>query len=355
MSHRISFAIPYMNEEATLAPLYDGIATAIEGCVELRHGESLDDAFEVVFVDDGSTDNSTREVERLVGLHRNVTLIQLRGNFGKSAALAAAFSQVRGGVVFTMDADLQDDPKEIPRFLAELDKGYDLVSGYKKKRNDPITKVLPSRVFNALVRRVTGIKLHDVNCGFKAYRRSVIDNVQLYGELHRFVPVLAHWRRFRIGEIAVHHHPRLHGVSKFGGGRFFRGLMDLFTVYFLLKYERRPAHFFGALGASATAAGVGICGYMAIIWLMGSSIGHRPLLTLGVLLIMVGVQFLVMGLLAELLIYLTSGGRPPYVIRRVVDHQSERGDPPLSRRAEATPTPELPSASSAPTSSDGKN
>ncbi|MCA9630560.1 MAG: glycosyltransferase family 2 protein [Myxococcales bacterium] len=332
MTPRISFAIPFMNEEATLAELYEGITQSLEACLDLTPGETLSEAFEIVFVDDGSTDGSVKQVEQLIEKHSNVTLIQLRGNFGKSAALAAAFSRVRGDVVFTMDADLQDDPKEIPRFLEELDKGFDLVSGYKKKRNDPITKVLPSRVFNAMVRRVTGITLHDVNCGFKAYRRSVIDNVQLYGELHRFVPVLAHWRRFRIGEIAVLHHPRMHGVSKFGGGRFFRGLMDLFTVYFLLKYERRPAHFFGALGTLSTIAGVGICGYLAVIWIMGASIGHRPLLTLGVLLTVVGVQFLVMGLLAELLIYLTSQGRPPYVIRRVVDHESEVGDPPLSRR-----------------------
>lgn len=336
MSPRISFAIPFMNEEATLAKLYEGISATLSECMPPEPGESVSSVFEVVFVDDGSTDASVKAVEQLIAEHDNIKLIQLRGNFGKSAALAAAFSQVQGEIVFTLDADLQDDPKEIPRFLAELDKGYDLVSGYKKKRNDPITKVLPSRVFNAMVRSVTGITLHDVNCGFKAYRRSVIDNVQLYGELHRFVPVLAHWRRFRIGEIAVHHHPRMHGVSKFGGGRFFRGLMDLFTVYFLLKYERRPAHFFGALGATSTLAGFGICAYLVVIWLFGASIGQRPLLNLGVLLIVVGVQFLVMGLLAELLIYLTSQGRPPYVIRRILTHEEEVGDPPLSRQKKAS-------------------
>src|SRR6185503_20884029 len=205
-------------------------------------------------------------------------LLQLQGNFGKSAALAAGFTEARGDVVFTLDADLQDDPKEIPRFLAKLDEGFDLVSGYKEKRNDPITKVLPSRVFNAMVRRLTGVRLHDVNCGFKAYRAVVLKNLRLYGEMHRFVPVLAHWKRFKIAEIVVEHHARKFGVSKFGGGRFFRGLMDLLTVFFLLKYERRPAHFFGGFGAAILLTGTGLLTYLSVLWVMGERIGGRPLL-----------------------------------------------------------------------------
>src|SRR3954466_905812 len=199
---KLSFVIPFMNEEATLEELYDRISEAV--APTLAAGER----FEVIFIDDGSTDGSVAVAERLVAAHSQVRLLELQGNFGKSAALAAGFERARGSIVFTLDADLQDDPKEIPRFLAKLEEGYDLVSGYKEKRNDPITKVLAWRVFNWLVPTATGVKLHDVNCGFKAYRDVVLANVRLYGELHRFVPVLAHWKRFRIGEIAVLHHAR---------------------------------------------------------------------------------------------------------------------------------------------------
>lgn len=297
-----------MDEEKTLRVLYERISEAV-GPI-LADG----DEFEVVFIDDGSVDGSVTEVERLVSEHSNVRLVELQGNFGKSAALAAGFGLARGRVVFTLDADLQDDPKEIPRFLEKLDEGFDLVSGFKQKRNDPFTKVVPSRVFNWMVRRATGIRLRDVNCGFKAYRRVVLQNVRLYGDLHRFVPVLAHWKRFRVGEIVVEHHARVHGVSKFGGGRFFRGLMDLLTVVFLMKYERRPAHFFGGIGTLALLSGLGICVYLAVLKAMGESIGHRPLLNLGVLLVVVGVQILATGLIAELMVHT----RPdkPFVIRK---------------------------------------
>lgn len=320
-----------MNEEKTLAELRERIDSAVTPC--LLDGER----YEIVFVDDGSSDDSVRVIEELLLEHPNLKLIQLRGNFGKSAALAAGFDEARGDIVFTLDADLQDDPKEIPRFLSALEAGNDLVSGYKQKRHDPFMKVFPSRVFNAMVRRLTGIKLHDVNCGFKAYSRAVIDNVQLYGELHRFVPVLAHWRRFKIGELVVEHHPRVHGVSKFGSGRFLRGLLDLLTVFFLLRYERRPAHFFGVLGGLSSLLGFGVCVYLVVLWFQGEAIGQRPLLTLGVLLIVVGVQFLATGLLAELLIYKTSQ-LPPYVVRRVItsgqpDSLAETATEPLAREA----------------------
>jgi glycosyltransferase involved in cell wall biosynthesis len=310
---KLSFVIPFMNEEATLEELYSRIADAVSPT--LAPAES----FEVIFIDDGSTDNSVAVAERLVKAHAQVSLLELQGNFGKSAALAAGFTRARGRIVFTLDADLQDDPKEIPRFLAKLDEGFDLVSGYKQKRNDPISKVLPSRIFNWLVRTVTGVKLHDVNCGFKAYRDTVLQNVRLYGELHRFVPVLAHWKRFRIGEIPVEHHARRFGHSKFGGGRFFRGLMDLLTVVFLLRYGRRPAHFFGAVGSLTLAVGVILFGYLSVIWLEGQSIGHRPLLILAVLLIVVGVQILATGLIAELIVHLART-ELPYVLKREAEH-----------------------------------
>jgi glycosyltransferase involved in cell wall biosynthesis len=313
MQPRLSFVIPFMDEEATLRELADRIDQAARGC--LRPGES----YELVLIDDGSRDGSVKVAEQLVAERAEVKLLELQGNFGKSAALAAGFTEARGEVVFTLDADLQDDPKEIPHFLTKLDEGYDLVSGYKEKRHDPISKVLPSRVFNAMVRSLTGVRLHDVNCGFKAYRAVVLQNLRLYGEMHRFVPVLAHWKRFKIGEIVVEHHSRKHGVSKFGGGRFFRGLMDLLTVFFLLKYERRPAHFFGGVGAIILLAGFAVLSYLSVLWTMGEPIGRRPLLILGVLCVVVGVQILATGLIAELIVHL-GAAQAPYVIRRRVEH-----------------------------------
>lgn len=316
MAVAFSFVIPFLNEEHTLRELVGRISAAATPL--LGAGET----FEILFIDDGSRDGSVREVERLVAEGTPVTLLQLQGNFGKSAALACGFSRAQGQVVFTLDADLQDDPKEIPRFLEKLSEGFDLVSGYKRTRHDPITKVLPSRVFNWMVRTLTGVNLHDVNCGFKAYHRDVLQNVQVYGDMHRLIPVLATWRRFRVGEIEVEHHPRAHGVSKFGGGRFFRGMMDLLTVYFLLRYDRRPAHFFGALGALLTALGVLINTYLTVLWFQGESIGSRPLLILGVLLIVTGTQFVASGLLAELLVHMSAEQRRPYVLKRVLSATS---------------------------------
>ncbi|MBM4022306.1 MAG: glycosyltransferase family 2 protein [Planctomycetes bacterium] len=315
----ISFVIPFVDEEPTLAELFDRIAAATR---------PLGRPFEVIFVDDGSCDGGAARSAALAAAHPGeVRLIELRGNFGKSAALAAGFDHARGEVVFTLDADLQDDPKEVPRFLEALAGGLDVVSGHKRSRHDPWHKVLPSRVFNWLVRRLTGVPLHDVNCGFKCYRSEVLHDVRVYGELHRFIPVLAAWNRFRVGEIDVEHHPRRHGVSKFGARRFFRGLMDLLTVTFLLKYDRKPLHFFGWLGCLAFLAGLCICGYLTAVWCGGASIGQRPLLTLGVLLILVGVQILATGLLAELLVHVGGDAAPPYRVRRTVGFEppAERG------------------------------
>jgi glycosyltransferase involved in cell wall biosynthesis len=332
MKTRLSFVVPFMNEQDTLRELTDRISEAAAAC--LLPGQS----FELIFVDDGSTDGSVQVVEQLMQEKPYLQLLELQGNFGKSAALAAGFGVASGEVVFTLDADLQDDPKEIPRFLQKIDEGYDLVSGYKAKRHDPITKVLPSRVFNGMVRRLTGIKLHDVNCGFKAYRAVVLKNLRLYGEMHRFVPVLAHWKRFKIAEIVVEHHARKFGYSKFGGGRFFRGLMDLLTVFFLLKYERRPAHFFGAVGAFILMSGIGVCGYLTLLKILGNDIGHRPLLMLGVLLVVVGVQILATGLIAELIVHL-GAAQAPYVLRRTL--RSVRGADVQRPAAPESVSPEL--------------
>jgi glycosyltransferase involved in cell wall biosynthesis len=306
-----SFIIPFLNEEQTLVDLFDAIAKTTRPILPENR------SFEVLFIDDGSTDNSVANIESLVADNPEAKLIQLRGHFGKSAALAAGADHAQGDVVFTLDADLQDDPKEIPRFLQELERGFDVVSGYKKTRHDPWTKVVSSRIFNWLVRQITGVKLHDVNCGFKAYRAEVFQNIRLYGELHRFVPVLAKWNRFRISEIEIEHHQRRFGKSKFGFSRTYHGLTDLLTVFFLLKYDRKPSHFFAMFGGPLAFMGGIICFYLMAIKIAGEAIGHRPLLILGVLLMVIGVQVLATGVLAELIVHL-SGVNPPYLIRRIV-------------------------------------
>ncbi len=316
MAPAISFVIPFFDEEPTLVELFDRIAAATRPT-----GRS----FEVIFVDDGSRDDGAARVAELAARHPGeVKLVELRGNFGKSAALAAGFDRAAGDFVFTLDADLQDDPKEIPRFLEALDGGLDVVSGYKRTRHDPWHKVLPSRAFNWLVRRLTGVPLHDINCGFKCYRAEVLGDVRVYGELHRLIPALAAMNRFRVGEIVVEHHPRRHGVSKYGAGRFFRGFMDLLTVSFLSKYDRKPLHFFGWIGAALFLAGLVICGYLTGLWFSGARIGQRPLLTLGVLLIVIGVQVLATGLLAELIVHVAGDARP-YRIRRTLGCDADDG------------------------------
>jgi glycosyltransferase involved in cell wall biosynthesis len=311
----ISFVIPFLDEAPTLAELCARIAAAMR---------PLGEPFEVILVDDGSRDaGGARAAELAAAAPGEVKLIELRGNFGKSAALAAGFEHASGEVVFTLDADLQDDPKEIPRFLEAIRGGLDVVSGYKQTRHDPWHKVLASRVFNWLVRQMTGVPLHDINCGFKCYRAEVLREVRVYGELHRFIPALAAWNRYSVGEIAVEHHPRRQGVSKYGGRRFFRGLMDLLTVTFLLNYDRKPLHFFGWLGGLSFLAGLVICGYLSVVWFGGQSIGGRPLLTLAVLLVVIGVQILATGLLAELIVHVTGDTRP-YRIRRTVGFAGRR-------------------------------
>src|SRR5581483_5361964 len=238
----ISFVIPVMNEQQSIAILFEKLSAQLD---------SLGQSYEVIFVDDGSTDNTFKELTKLHNEYpETVRAIRFRRNFGKTPALVAGFSRCRGEVIFTMDGDLQDDPQEIPNFLAKLDEGYDLVSGWKYPRLDPITKTFPSRIFNKLVSTLTGVHLHDINNGFKAYRREVIEDThfKLYGEFHRFVPVMAQWRGFRVTEIKVRHHPRQFGVSKFGVRRFARGLIDLLNVLFLISFLRTPLRLFGPLG-----------------------------------------------------------------------------------------------------------
>lgn len=304
----ISFVIPLHNEQDTLATLYDGIAAQMEG------------DFEVIFIDDGSTDASYERLLALKEKHpETVRLIQFRRNFGKSAGLSAGFAAVRGEVVFTMDADLQDDPTEIPNFLAKLDEGWDLVSGWKRKRHDPWHKTLPSRLFNAAVSRSNGLHLHDYNCGFKAYRRAVIDELNLYGEMYRFIPAFAHSMGFRVCEIPVQHHPRRHGVSKFGMERLYRGLFDAMTVILITKYFKKPLHFFGGLGALVGGGGFAILLYLSALWSLGTPIEGRPLFFAGILGVLAGVHLLSIGLIGELFISYMGKRKPFYFIAETHD------------------------------------
>ena len=288
----LSVVVPVYNEERSVELLYDEIAAALD---------PLDHEWEAVFVDDGSTDGSFAALTRLHSRAANVRVVRLRRNFGKAAALAAGFAQACGDVIATLDADGQDDPAELPRLLAKLDEGYDLVSGWKVRRRDPWRRRLVSRVFNAVTGWISGVHLHDMNCGFKAYRAEVVRGLPLYGELHRFIPVLAHERGYRVTELAVNHRPREHGRSRYGIERYLRGFFDLITVTFMGRYRHRPLHLFGGLGLALGGIGFLICVYLTVLWFAGNAIGHRPLLTLGVLLVVVGMQFLSLGLIGEMI------------------------------------------------------
>lgn len=288
----ISVVVPVHDEDRSVELLYDELASALD---------PLDRPWEAVFVDDGSTDGSFAALTRLHDRAANVRVVRLRRNFGKSAALAAGFRHAEGAVVVTIDADLQDDPAEIPRLLAKLDEGFDLVSGWKAQRRDPWSRRLVSKIFNSVVGRASGLKLHDMNCGLKAYRAEVVRSLRIYGELHRFLPVLAHDRGFRVAELPVNHRPREHGRSRYGVERYMRGFLDFLTVSFMGRYRHRPLHLFGGLGLVFSAVGTAVLVYLTILKLTGAAIGHRPLLTLGVLLVVVGFQFFSLGLLSELI------------------------------------------------------
>ena len=287
----ISVVVPVHDEERSVALLHDELGSALD---------PLGEPWEVVFVDDGSTDGTFGALTRLHAAHDGVCVVRLRRNFGKAAALQAGFEAAQGEIVVTIDGDLQDDPAEIPRLLAKLEEGFDLVSGWKTKRRDPLSRRIPSRIFNAVTGRLSGLRLHDLNCGLKAYRAEVVRGLRIYGELHRFIPVLAHYRGFRVAELPVNHRPREHGRSRYGVERYVRGFLDLLTVTFMGRYRHRPLHLFGGLGLLLGAAGTLLLGYLTVLKLTGEAIGHRPLLTLGVLLVVVGVQLVSLGLVSEL-------------------------------------------------------
>jgi len=287
----ISVVVPVHDEERSVALLYEELQAALE-----PSGES----WEAIFVDDGSLDGSFAALTRLHARTANVRVVRLRRNFGKSAALSAGFAQAQGETVVTIDADLQDDPSEIPRLLTKLEEGFDLVSGWKARRRDPWRRRVVSRIFNAVTSRVSGLRLHDMNCGLKAYRTEVVRGLPLYGELHRFIPVLAYYRGFRVAELPVNHRPRTHGRSRYGLERYLRGFLDLLTVTFMGRYRHRPLHLFGGLGFVLGLLGTVILVYLTALKATGEAIGQRPLLTLGVLLVVVGLQFFSLGLLSEM-------------------------------------------------------
>jgi glycosyltransferase involved in cell wall biosynthesis len=291
----LSVVVPAKDEEESLPILVQGIVDTCAGA-----GLPLN---EIVLVDDGSRDGTWAAMTRLAETSPVVRAIRLRRNFGKATALSAGIASATGTVVITMDADLQDDPKEIPRFVELIRSGNDVVSGWKEKRNDPLSKTLPSRLFNWVTARTSGVPLHDFNCGFKAYRREVFDTVELYGELHRYVPVLAHALGYRVAELSVLHHARRFGVSKYGVARFLRGFLDLLTVMMITRYAYRPGHLFGGFGTVFFILGGGILAYLSALKLVtGASIGERPLLLFGVMVVIIGIQLLLFGLLAELVI-----------------------------------------------------
>ncbi len=302
---KISLVIPLYNEEESVVPLSHEIRKALS---------KINVDYEVILIDDGSTDLSLQKLKEISRTDNRFKYISFRKNYGKSAALHVGFRAASGDAVITMDADLQDDPHEIHYLLDKLDEGYDLCSGWKRKRQDPFLKKISSKFFNFVTRMISGIKIHDFNCGLKAYRKSVIESVKVYGELHRYIPVLAKWQGYKITESPVQHHPRRYGKTKFGISRFFKGFIDLITVIFVTRYIKRPMHFFGFLGAIAFLAGFGVLGYLTVLWIQGEALSNRPMLFLGMLLIIVGTQLFAVGLLGEVIAHNSMDERE-YVIK----------------------------------------
>jgi glycosyltransferase involved in cell wall biosynthesis len=291
----LTFIIPLHNEENSIVPLYNKLND------ELIH---LGKSYEIIFIDDGSTDTTFEKLSGLIENYPGIIIIKLRSNFGKSVALDVGFQHSHGKTVITMDGDLQDDPEDLPRFLEKIREGYDLVCGWKVPRNDSFSKRIPSLIFNNLTRFVTGINLHDFNCGYKAYKSSVIKNVHLYGEMHRYIPVIAVWNGFRVSEIAINHHARRYGTTKYGPSRLVKGFLDLVTIKFLIHYNSRPLHFFGIIGLVSFFVGFVFGIYLLYTkYFLNSPIGDRPLLLLSILLIILGLQCILADLFGEMITY----------------------------------------------------
>tara|TARA_B110000438_G_scaffold36859_1_gene36617 strand:- start:4383 stop:5318 length:936 start_codon:yes stop_codon:yes gene_type:complete len=287
----VSIVIPVYNEDESISALYSEVKNSLESFP----------SHEIIFINDGSFDNSLYKITTIVEQDSAVTLIDLYSNFGKADALNEGFKVATGDIIITMDADLQDDPAEISNLVSKINEGWDVVSGWKVDRQDPITKRWPSKLFNAVMRFVTKVKIHDFNCGLKAYRQKVVKAIDLYGGMHRYTPALAAQKGFSVTEIPVNHRSRKFGVTKYGGSRIFHGFYDLLTVMFLGKYLTRPLHFFGSIGLVLLSAGFAINVYLTVGWFNGIWIGNRPIFFLGILLLIVGIQFFSMGLIGELI------------------------------------------------------
>jgi len=305
-----SVIIPVLNEEKNISLLYRELKEVLK---------KLRKSYEIIFVDDGSKDKSIKILEKLQKNDKKLKIIQLRRHFGKSAALSAGFTHARGNYIITMDGDLQDDPREIPNFIKKLKEGSDLVVGWRFHRESPITKRLPSKIFNKLTSFVTGVRIHDSNCGFKIFRRDVIKEFNLYGELHRYIPALVYWNGFQVDEIKVRHRRRKYGKSKFGAMRLIRGFLDLMSVKFLMLYARRPLHLFGSLGLFFLTVGFLIGLYMTYLWFLGMRIWDRPLLILAVLLMVMGTQFISIGLLGEMITSSQGKFGKEYKIKKILE------------------------------------
>ncbi len=309
----LSVVIPVFNEAENIGALYAQLKSVLKGLGRL---------YEIIVVDDGSTDGSFNLLRNLQAQDSHLTVIRLRRNFGQTAAFAAGFALAEGDVVITLDADLQNDPADIPKLLELIDQGYDVVSGWRVDRKDPfLTRRLPSMIANRLISEVTGVHLHDYGCSLKAYRSEVVKGINLYGDLHRFIPAMASWLGISIAEVPVNHRARQHGQSKYGLSRTFRVLLDLLTVRFLLSYSTRPIHIFGGLGLLSFGIGTVLGLYLSFIKLVfHQDIGGRPLLLLAILLMVVGVQLVSMGLLGELVVrtYHETQGKPIYAVREIL-------------------------------------
>jgi glycosyltransferase involved in cell wall biosynthesis len=323
---KISVIVPVYNEEGSVDELTDRIDNALS---------ALNKEYELIFIDDGSTDGTIDKLNALAKKHPPVRVVQCRKNFGKSTALDIGFKQAEGDVVITMDGDLQDDPSEIGNMLAALERGFDVVSGWKKIRHDPLDKTLPSRLFNAVTAKISGVPIHDFNCGFKAYRAEVTKSLNIYGDMHRYIPALAAWKGFRVTEIPVQHHARTTGTSKFGAERYMRGLLDFLTIAFITKYHNRPMHFFGVIGLIFSVLGLGTGGYLAILWCSREFfaadvgiIGTRPLLPFSMLTTIMGLLFFSTGLLAEMMIHLTRQNQiEKHLIKTSDERDTTNSDP----------------------------
>jgi glycosyltransferase involved in cell wall biosynthesis len=315
---KLSIIIPLLDEAGNLELLHQRLTGAMA---------ALNLTYEILFVDDGSTDDSPVILERLHEADSHVKVLQFRRNFGKTAALSAGFSHARGEMLITMDADLQDDPAEIGAMLEKLEEGNDLVAAWRVERQDGIDKTWPSRFFNLVVAKVTGLPLHDFNCGFKAYRHQVTESLKLYGELHRFVPVLAHQHGFRVTELPVRHHPRHAGASKYGAKRLIKGFLDFATVLFLTNYLKRPLHLFGLGGLAVFGIGFTINLYLAFLWMLRefggvagiAPIGTRPLLSVGILTLILGIQIISVGLLGEMVRFFSFRPQDEYTLKRFLE------------------------------------